>query len=76
MEVIDNLCEAVGRLLIAGIIDKKDLDIPPLHGESLHLRRLVAGKAIVSMTNECFNRDKFNLHVALFRDKLHDTLDL
>lgn len=42
MEVVSDLLEGSGRLLIAILIEHVDLDIPLFHGELGHGRRLVA----------------------------------
>jgi hypothetical protein len=41
VEIVDDLGEAIGRLLVASIVNEEDLDIPALHRKSFHLRRLV-----------------------------------
>jgi hypothetical protein len=41
MEIVGDFGEAVGGLLVACFVKKEDLDIPTLHGETFHLRRLV-----------------------------------
>ena len=54
MKVVNHFGEAIRRLLIASIIEEEDLDVPTLHWEAFHLRRLIDVTLL---------RDK--LHVAL-----------
>jgi len=42
MQVVHSLCETAGWLLIACFVEEINLNIPNLHGKTLHLGRLVA----------------------------------
>jgi hypothetical protein len=42
VEVVDNLGEALGRVLGALLVENVNLDSPLLHREAFHLSRLVA----------------------------------
>ncbi len=54
MQVVYSLRETVGRLLIACFVEKVNLDVPALHGETLHLGRLV--------TERVYQHTRFRLY--------------
>jgi len=82
MEVVDNLGEALGRLLLARLVQDVDLDGPFFHREALDLRRLGARLPLVLRAaihsshsiGDGAREDGGNAHVVLLGDELDPAL--
>lgn len=73
VEVVDDLVEAVGGVLVALVVDHEDLGGPFPHGELYHGRRLVAGRGQRCSRIVLSRRGSMveALHDILLRDNLH-----
>lgn len=79
MEVVDDLEEAVGRVLLTILADDVDVDRPFPHGKILDGGRLVARDEEMKVRRCCCNRRgacKVNLHDILLGDEPYFPLDL
>lgn len=88
VEVVYHLCEHVGNLLVAILVDKSYADAPFTHGEFLHGRRFVTKSSLEmnymrAASQQCSRRKPnrvgcgwLYLHDMLLRDDLERSLEI